>query len=138
MSNYTAPNRQDFSLIAAVIAVSESEIALLYPEYSADKPLAEIKPYLWELGLDTNQAFEVQPVMQHRNRLKKVVTCARYFGHERTDPEYIASGMASREAIDKSKNSRFLDEIYRSKGMTMDVQAAMEIKDRYNKEKEDV
>ena len=122
------------SMIATPIHISESEIAAVYPEYQAnwlEDNIEDLKSVLFDLGMDTNQHFELQPVTQHRNRLGKVVTCARYTGEERSDPEYLKSGMASREAKDKAKNSQMLDCLYREKGLTVDAQLAMEKRDMY-------
>lgn len=121
-------------MIATPIHISESEIVAVYPEYQAswlEDNIDDLKSVLFDLGMDTNQHFEVQPVTQHRNRLGKVVTCARYVGEERLDIDWLKSGMASREAKDKAKNSQMLDDLYRMKGLTIDAQLAMEKRDMY-------
>lgn len=123
------------SMIDDTLIVSESEIALVDPEYSADwlvENIDKLKSILWELGMDTaNENFTVSEVVQHRNRLGNVVTCARYVGHERSDNDWLWSGCASEAALDKSRNSRMLDDLYRVKGLTTDMQDAMEVKDKY-------
>ncbi len=55
-----------------------------------------------------------------------------WFGSERLCEEWLNSGYASKEAKDKAKGSRLLDELYRSRGLTEDVLAAAEEKDKWN------
>lgn len=123
------------SMICTDYIISESEIAMIYPEYEVswlEDSIDDLKTILWDMGMDTvNENFELQEVTQHRNRLGKVVTCRRYVGQERSDLEYLRSGYASQAAIDKSRNSRMTDDLYREKGLTTDMQAAMEAKDKY-------
>ena len=127
--------KEFYSMIDDTLIVSESEIALVDPEYSADwlvENIDKLKSILWELGMDTeNKNFTVSEVVQHRNRLGNIVTCARYVGHERSDNDYLRSGYASQAAIDKSRNSPMTDCLYREKGLTIDIQQAMEVKDKY-------
>lgn len=54
---------------------------------------------LHQCGLDVHHpdGYEEEYVT-HRNWQKQVVTCIRYTGVERTDPEYLQSGMATMEA----------------------------------------
>lgn len=122
-------------MIDLTYCISESEITMLYPEYEVswlEESIDDLKTILWDMGMDTvNENFELQEVTQHRNRLGKVVTCRRYVGQERSDLEYLQSGYASQAAIDKSRNSRMTDDLYRVKGLTTDMQAAMEAKDKY-------
>lgn len=122
------------SRISSVIHVSESEIAALYPTYQADwneEPFSYLGNALWELGLDIDKPYQIQDVCQHRNRMNQVVTCRRYYGEERLDKAWLTSGFASKAAIDKSKNCKLLDELYRQRGLTEDVQFALETKDFY-------
>jgi hypothetical protein len=122
-------------MIMAVLHVSESELQMVIPEYSkqwADSNPAELKDALWKLGLDTNFQYTFQTATQHRNRLSQVVLAGRYYGDERSDPEWLKSGYASQAAIDKARGSKFTDDLYRQKGLTVDTQIAMEIKDKYN------
>jgi len=130
------------SKIAAKIHVSESEVAALYPEYDVSwnnswNNSIKLERALWELGLNTNCNYHLQDVAQHRNRMGKIVTCGRYYSDERTDPEWLSSGYASKAAIDKAKNCRMLDELYRQKGLTEDVQEALEAKDFYRDKQDD-
>lgn len=122
-------------MIDDTLIVSESEIAMVDPEYSADwlvENTDKLKSILWELGMDVvNKNFTVSEVVQHRNRLGNIVTCARYIGHERSDNDWLKSGYASQAAIDKSRNSPMTDCLYREKGLTTDIQDAMEAKDKY-------
>lgn len=133
--------RKEFkSMIACILSVSESEIALIDPEYNVNwltENTDRLKGILFDLGLDTNLQFELQEVTQHRNRLNKVVTCRRFTGTERSDPEWLTSGYASREAIDRSKNSPICDDLYRQRGLTIDAQMALENRDKYVVETED-
>jgi len=122
-------------MICTDFIISESEIAMLYPEYNISwltEEVDDLKTVLWDMGMDTvNENFTLSEVVQHRNRLGKVVTCGRYVGQERSDLEYLQSGYASQAAIDKSRNSPMTDCLYREKGLTTDMQQAMEAKDKY-------
>lgn len=135
----TNKKKEYYSVIQSTIHISESEIAILYPDYQYswfENNTEKLKGILFDLGADTNQYFEYHEPTQHRNRLGKVVTCGRYFCQERLDNDWIKSGYASEAAKDKVKNSRMLDDLYRAKGLTVDMQEAMERKDKY-KEIED-
>lgn len=131
------------SMIAAYCIVSESEVALLEPDYScqwfdsSNKNYTKLLKALFDLGIDTDSYVELQEPIQHRNRLNKLVICGRFVGDERVDPDWIKSGYASREAIDKASGSKLLEELYRVKGLTVDAQLAMEYKDRYSKKGEE-
>jgi len=128
-------NKEYQSIISTPLHVSESEIAIVCQDYTANwitENTEQLITILHGLGIDTTKKFELQPTVQHRNRLHKIVTCARYYGEERGDIEYLQSGYASNEALDKAKNCRMLDSIYRSRGLTEDVLAAAEEKDKWN------
>lgn len=133
--------KEYYSVIATPIHISESEIAIICPDYNANW-LAEntdyLKSVLYDLGMDTAKHFEVHEVVQHRNRLGNVVTCSRYYGEERSDDEYLRSGYASTAALDKSRNSRLTDDLYRMKALTIDTQMALEARDRYCKIEDDL
>ena len=124
-----------YSKIAAVVNISEADVSYIYPEYTSELEQSNpelLKSLLWQLGLDVNQLYIFQQVTQHRNMLGKIVTCHRWFGSSRLDEEWMNSGYASKEAKDKLKGSRLLDELYRSRGLTEDILAAAEEKDRWN------
>lgn len=134
-------NRKEFySTICNTIHISESEIAALYPDYDfswfADEP-EKVKGILFDLGLDVNQHWEMQEVTQHRNRMSTVVTCGRIYGTERMDTDWLRSGYASQATKDKAKNSRLLDDIYKSKALTIEAQMALEARDRYVKNEDE-
>ena len=123
------------SMIDSTYIISESEIAILYPKYDVSwlvENIDSLKSVLWDLGMDTiNENFTLSEVVQHRNRLGKIVTSGRYIGIQRSDDEWLRSGYATQEAIDKARNSPMTDDLYRSKGLTTDMQASMEKKDSY-------
>lgn len=123
------------SMICTDFIISESEIALAYPEYDSSwlvENIDDLKTVLWDFGMDTvNENFTLSEVVQHRNRLGKIVTSGRYIGQERSDEEYLNSGYASESARDKARNSPMTDCLYREKGLTIDMQQAMEKKDNY-------
>lgn len=128
------------NLIAAVLVVSESELALEYKDYSSELETSDpvtFRRLLWDLGLDSTKPYERQDGLQHRNRLNQVVVCSRYVGHERLDDLWINSGYASVEAKDKVTGSRILEDVYRMRGLTEDAQLALESKDKYSDIKED-
>jgi hypothetical protein len=121
--------------IVALSIVSESEIATLFPEYDGSYKFDERPDFnkiLFSLGVDTSQRVEVQDNLQHRNRLNQVVICRRYVGQERLDTEWLTSGYASREALDKASGSRLMEDVYRAKGLTQDMQDRLEARDIYS------
>lgn len=130
-NSYTL-NRE--SLIVAYCIISESELILGYPEYNSDMYIndkTKFESILYSLGLDTSLAYTRQDNLWHRNRLNKVVLCSRYLGEERQDKEWIASGYASQEAIDKASKNKILEDLYRTRNLTKDTQAVLESRDYY-------
>lgn len=106
--------------IAAISYVSLSEIQTVAnwvtEEFIEENPDI-FKKMLFDLGMDVyNYPWEVQNVT-HRNRFGNIITCLRYVGNERVDPEWVNSPYSSVEARDKSLNNSILTDIYRSKGM---------------------
>lgn len=112
-------SKKKTSKITAIICVSASELAKVIPNFTYDmlegKQLNDI---LGSLGMDTSMPIEHQETVQHRNRFGEIVMCDRWVGFELTTPEWINSGYASQEAIDKSKCNSLLDDLYRLRGMT--------------------
>jgi hypothetical protein len=97
--------------IHAFVIFSESELALVKPDYTtdwADENISELKELLFELGANVNKPIEIQEGLIHRNRMNKVVQCRRYACHERTDKDWLASGYASREAKNKASGNRLI------------------------------
>lgn len=129
--------RKYISDIAAYVLVSEAELFHVNPEYSVNWFYDELQKkkldkLLHSFGMDTQYKYDLQEVTQHRsNLLGKVCTCRRYFGYERQDLEWINSGYASREALDKFKSNRLVDEMYFQKGLTHQAQVSAELKDQY-------
>lgn len=122
------------SMIVALVVVSESEIVKVFPDYEATWEMStpyKFKEILYSFGLDVSLPYRRQDGLLHRNRLNEVTLCSRWVGESRLDPEWINSGYASKEAIDKFKNSRMLDDIYRMRGETEDMQERMESRDKY-------
>jgi hypothetical protein len=109
--------------ILALSYISFSEIQMVKPECThewamqSDANNKVFRQYLYDLGLDINQPFEYQTDIEHRNRFNQVVLGARVVGLQRQDQEWIESGYASIEAIDKSKGNRLLNDLYRQKGL---------------------
>ena len=133
-------NQQKNSQICALIHVSESEIQMWDLKYKSTWPVdfpRKFNGILWALGLDSKQAYTVQANIQHRNRLNEVQKCNRWCGNERSDPEWLNSGNASRAAVDKSKNNPIVDDIYRQRHETIDAQYTLEQRDRYTVVQED-
>lgn len=132
------PNKPN--LIVATVIISESEIKKVLPTY--DSSLEESSPttfklMMYKLGADITKNYERQDFIQHRNRFNEVVTCSRWVFQERLDEQWIKSGHASREAIHKAGGSKLIEQLYREKGLTEDIQQALEARDRYYEEKED-
>ena len=106
--------------ILALSYISFSELQLVKPECTYEWVQNNdilFKSYLYDLGLDVNQPFEYQVDIEHRNRLNQVVFGTRVVGLQRVDPDWINSGNASVEAVDKSKGNRLLNDLYRQKGL---------------------
>jgi hypothetical protein len=106
--------------IIALRYISFSEIQRTNPEVTpeyAKSNLEEFHKILYQLGLDTSIPYDWQVNIPHRNFFNQVVTCDRIVGNELTTPEWISSGLASQEAIDRSKNNKILIDLYRLKGM---------------------
>lgn len=131
--------QEKLSSICAIAYVSESEVQMLFKNYDSSwetSNLEMLHQALWTLGLNVNQEYTRQDNIQHRNKMNKPVFCSRWVGNERFDDEWIKSGYASQEAIDRNKNSGLLDSLYREKLMTKDAQDYLEAKDRSNKDSE--
>lgn len=120
--------------VVALCIVSESELVQAIPDYTCnfevEKPTS-LKLILWGLGMDISMPYERQDGLMHRNKLNQVVTCSRWVGNERVDADWINSGYASREAIDKASGSKMVEDAYRMRQMTEDQQAALERRDQY-------
>lgn len=127
-------SQTSFSSIVALVYISESELARVMPSYSSEwevKYPEMMEEILWGLGLNTKQPYKRYDTIQHRNRFDEVVMCSRWVGNERHDFEWISSGYASKEALDRDRNSRLLDDTYRMRGLTQDIQDLLESRDRY-------
>jgi len=108
------------SSIIALVWVSLSELQTIdrkFTETWADNSEQELMDVLHGLGMDINRSVERQ-VVEHRNRFGNLITGSRFVGNSRTDPEWINSGYASQEAIDKSLNNKMVNDLYRLRGMT--------------------
>lgn len=120
--------------IMALVYISESEIAKVIKDYrynlENDDPEL-FKSFLYSVGIDISLPVIRQDTIQHRNRFNEVVTCSRWVGNERLDEYWIESGHASREAIDKASGSRLVEDVYRVRGLTEDMQERMESRDKY-------
>lgn len=128
--------RQRPSAIVADIIISESEIAKVMPEYSylmEEQEPEKFKALMHSLGMDINEFYIRQDAIQHRNRFNEVVVCSRWVGRSRLDEEWLKSGYASKEAIDKASGSKMLESLYREKCLTEDAQIALEQRDAREK-----
>lgn len=132
------PKQESFSEIVAYVYVSESEVVKLAPEYTAkweEQNLEQLEQILYSFGLNTKQPYRRYDGIPHRNKFNEVVVCSRWVGNERADKEWLDSGFASREAIDRSKNNKLLDNLYAQRGLTHSVQAVLEQRDSYEQGK---
>jgi hypothetical protein len=108
------------SSIIALVYISLSELQTIDRKYSeewVDNSEQELKQVLYGLGMEVSQNYERQ-VVEHRNRFGNLITGSRFVGNSRIDPEWINSGYASQEAIDKSLNNKMVTDLYRMRGMT--------------------
>lgn len=128
------------NMIAAYCIVSESDINYAVHDYHSNwefKQQDKLKNILHNFGMDINRVIEVQRNLRHVNRQNQVVQCNRFVGFERLDEEWLSSGNASREAQDKASGNKMVEDRYRMRGLTEDVQAVMESKDKYREETEE-
>lgn len=107
--------------ISALKFISVSEIAKVLPSITYEWIEANEDKFLQmlhELGCDVRNpsSIEKQEDLTHRNFFGEIVQCTRYVCNERTDQEWVKSGYASQAAIDKSKGSALLIDLYRLKG----------------------
>jgi len=106
--------------IAAFVSVSMSELAIAKPDITYDwieNNQSQFKDMLFQLGIDITMPIDKQEDVLHRNKLNKIVQCTRWVGEERQDLGWLDSPYASREAIDKKKNNKLLNDLYRLRGM---------------------
>lgn len=132
--------QESFSEIVAYVYISESEVAKVVPTYTAEweeQNLEKLEEILYSFGLNVKQPYRRYDGIPHRNKFNEVVVCSRWVGNERADDEWLNSGFASREAIDRSKNNKLLDNLYAQRGLTHSVQAVLEQRDSYEQEKEE-
>lgn len=125
-----------FSSIYAASYVSESELKMMDSEYDSswEEHYPEVfKKMLWNLGMDSRYDYIRVDGIQHRNKLNQTAVCSRWVGNERTDDEWLKSGYASQEAIDKGKNSSLLDSLYKERAFTVETQKYLEERDRSSK-----
>lgn len=107
-------------MIPALCIISASEIAKVFPDFTyqwAEDNPHQFQDLLYEVGMDKNYKFEVQTDVQHKNRFGELVVCDRYVGIERTDREWLESGVASQEAKDRAASNKLLEDLYRRKGL---------------------
>ena len=106
--------------IVALNYISFSELqkvdTSITPEW-AENNIDKFNEILNDLGMDISIPYDWQRNIPHRNRFNEIVTCDRIVGNELTTKEWINSGHASQEAIDKAKRSRLLVDLYRMKGL---------------------
>lgn len=105
--------------IIALCIISMSEIAKVIPDITykwIDENETKFYRMLHELGMDTRLNIERQEQIMHRNRLGEIRECDRWVGQERIDKQWLASGYATQEAIDKASGNRLILDIYRLKG----------------------
>lgn len=120
------------NLIVAQLEISESEIVKVLPDYDSkmetENP-TKFKLMLFGLGADITQHYERQDGLQHRNRFGEVVVCSRWVLQERVDDKWIRSGYASKAAKDKASGCKLLEDSYRIRGLTQDIQDKLQERD---------
>lgn len=104
--------------IPAMKVVSLSEIQKVKPWFSKDHAMKyeeETNEILFDLGMDTSYKVDMQDCT-HRNAFGEVVTTLRWCGEERSGQEWLQSGYASPEALDRGLNNKLLSDLYRLRG----------------------
>lgn len=139
MNNYKLHRE---SLIVALVVVSESELEYYlgdkYYKGVEHEDQANFNSWLTSMGVDINRPIIKQKNIKHRNRLNQVVVCDRWVCEERQDPEWIFSGYASKEAKDRYSGNQIVEDLYRSRNLTLDAQIMLEDRDKYSKIDESV
>lgn len=105
--------------ITALVYVSMSELAKVMPEITydwIDENPTRFKLMLYNLGLNTEEPYECQENVQHRNRFNEVVTSSRWVGVERLDQSWLDTPYASTAAKDKKRGNKLLVELYAMRG----------------------
>ena len=108
------------SSIIALVYISQSElwtVNQMYTQEWVQNNPQQLEQVLYDLGLDVNQPYEVQH-NTHRNRFGNINSCTRWVGNSRLDDEWIESGYASSEAIDKQQGNSLVKDLYSLRGMT--------------------
>ena len=108
------------SSIIALVYISQSELWTVNPLYTEEwvqNNPQQLEPVLYGLGLDVNQPYETQ-FNTHRNRFGNIDTCTRWVGNSRLDDEWILSGYASEEAVDKKQGNSLIKDLYSMRGLT--------------------
>lgn len=105
--------------IIANVCISLSEVQKVHPEFDehniTDPTVFEaLKEIMYSVGMDTKFEIMKQRV-QHRNRFNEVVNCTRFMGQERTDKEWLVSGLASDEASNIASGSLLVADLHRFK-----------------------
>lgn len=134
LSRFQAHKEKRASMIVAQVIISESELIKVVPQYSSDMETSnayKFQEMLYDLGLDIEKSYQRQDAIRHRNRLNEIVICSRWIGEERQDDDWIKSGYASKEAVDKYSGSKILEDIYRERSATVDTQEYLESRDKY-------
>lgn len=125
--------------IVAMTIISESELAKVmdYDFTLEEKNPTKFRLLMHSLGMDITMPIMRQDAIQHRNRFNEIVVCSRWVGYSRIDSTWINSGYASKEAIDKASGSRLVEDVYRMRGETEDMQERMESRDKYYESKDE-
>ncbi len=106
--------------IAAACVISLSEIQKVRPDIDEEyikNNRSVFNLMLYNLGIDNREYPAEEQLVQHRNRFNEIVYCLRWSGMERTDNEWLNSGYASPEALDKAEDNKLLNDLYRKKGL---------------------
>lgn len=105
-------HNKDFRVIEVPFALSESDLMLLDDWYDGveDKDPGLFAKMLWKNGMNILDFPVEEQLNTHRNLQNKVVTCRRWVGAERTDPEWSKTGCMSFEATIASTTDRSLQD----------------------------
>lgn len=121
--------------IAATLHISETEVYALDNNYNFTwytTQQSKLNSILYKLGMNISRGYIMQDPCLHFNyRAKEQNNCARFYGNERIDEEWLLSGFASQAAKDKASGGSLIQDVYSARKQTEKAQADLEYQDMF-------